>query len=407
MWLNSIKRRLAAFWPASGANVAVMFALSSVPLALGIGVAIDFSRAASVRTQMQAGLDAAVLAGAKASSAVTQSAAVAMAKNVFAGEVATIGGSPTTTFTFNSDGSLSGSATFSLPTSFAGLTGVSALSLGVQATAGGSHTPICVLLLDPTASQSLLANSGTNISAPNCEFDVASTANPGAIFNAGTNISSKKLCLQSANYINNGGTEPNFSPSCAAASNPFIGKLPAPPSTTCSGAYANGGNFSGTVNLSPGVYCGWFNFNNAPTVTFQPGVYVISGGGWNVDGGKWTGSGVTFYFADTSHIQFNSGINATLSAPTVGTYAGILFYEKDGLSLSPFVFDDSVGENLSGLIYLPSRNITFNSTSNVTTPQVTVVADTAIFDTLNWSLTPNSAWPIGGGSGGGAIHLTQ
>lgn len=388
--------------------MAVLFALSSVPLSLGIGIAIDFSHAASVRTYMQAGLDAAVLAGEKASLTVTQSAAVTIASNVFAGEVATIGGNPTANFTFNSDGNLSGSATFSLPTSFGGLIGVSALSLGVQATAAaGSKIPICILLLDPTASQSLLANSGTNISAPNCEIDVASTANPGAIFNSGTNISSEKLCLQSANYINNGGTEPNFSPSCATASNPFVGKLPAPVSTTCSGPYANGGNFSGTVNLSPGVYCGWFNFNNAPTVTFQPGVYVISGGGWNVDGGTWSGSGVTFYFADTSRIQFNSGINATLSAPTVGTYAGILFYEKDGLALSPFVFDDSVGESLSGLIYLPSRNITFNSTSNETTPQVTVVADTAIFDTLNWSLSPNSIWPIGGGSGGGSIHLTQ
>ena len=229
MWLNSIKRRLAAFRPASGANVAVVFALSSVPLALGIGAAIDFSHAASVRTEMQAGLDAAVLAGVNASSTVTQSAAVAMAKNVFAGEVATIGGSPTATFTFNSDGSLSGSATYSLPTSFGVVTGAQTLSLAVRATAVANQSQVCILLLDPTASQSLLANSGTNISAANCEIDVASTANPGAIFNAGTNISSKKLCLKSANYINNGGTEPNFSPSCATASNPFVGKLPAPP----------------------------------------------------------------------------------------------------------------------------------------------------------------------------------
>ena len=67
-------------------------------------------------------------------------------------------------------------------------------------------------------------------------------------------------------------------------------------------------------------------------MNFKPGVYVIKGGGWNVNGGSWTGSGVTFYFADTSHIQFNSGISATLSAPTSGTYSGLLFYEPDGLA---------------------------------------------------------------------------
>jgi hypothetical protein len=146
--------------------------------------------------------------------------------------------------------------------------------------------------------------------------------------------------------------------------------------------------------MNPGTYNGTINFNNNPNVTFNPGVYVIEGGGWNVNGGSWTGSGVTFYFADSSKIQFNSGMSMTLSAPTTGTYAGILFYELDGLSLSPLVFDDSVSESLSGLIYLPSRNITFNSTSNVSSPTVTVVANTAIFDAVNWSLSPSSTWTI-------------
>jgi hypothetical protein len=153
------------------------------------------------------------------------------------------------------------------------------------------------------------------------------------------------------------------------------------------------------------VYCGWFNFNGSPTVTLQPGVYVIKNGGWNVNGGKWTGTGVTFYFADTSHIQFNSGMNMTLSAPTSGTYSGILFYEPDGLSTSQFVFNDSVSESLSGLIYLPSRQLTFNSTSNMTSPNVTVIADSAIFDTLNWNVTPNAQWPVSNGSS--SVHLTQ
>jgi hypothetical protein len=122
---------------------------------------------------------------------------------------------------------------------------------------------------------------------------------------------------------------------------------------------------------------------------------------------------VTFYFADSSYIQYNSGMNLTLNAPTTGTYAGILFYEKDGLSDSNFVFDDSVSETLTGLIYLPSRNITFNSTSNETTPGITLIANTAIFNTLNWSLSPQTLWPISNSSttSGGATtttyHLTQ
>jgi hypothetical protein len=134
---------------------------------------------------------------------------------------------------------------------------------------------------------------------------------------------------------------------------------------------------------------------------------VIKGGGWTVDGGSWTGTGVTFYFADSSNIQYNSGMRMTLSAPTSGTYAGILFYEADGLSTSNFVFDDSVSENLSGFIYLPSRNITFNSTSNEITTNIGVIANTAIFDGVNWSLTPSTLWPITSGSGSTEPHLTQ
>ena len=68
-----------------------------------------------------------------------------------------------------------------------------------------------------------------------------------------------------------------------------------------------------------------------------------------------------------------------------------------------------MSENLSGLIYLPSRDITFNSTSNLSTPQVTVVANTAIFDTMNWSLSPSTQWPISnaGTGAGGEVLLTQ
>src|SRR5947209_14858391 len=46
-------------------SVAVIFAVAIVPILLGIGAAIDFSRANSVRNTMQAALDNALLAGGK------------------------------------------------------------------------------------------------------------------------------------------------------------------------------------------------------------------------------------------------------------------------------------------------------------------------------------------------------
>jgi len=406
MRLHTFFRTFRSFAPDRRGNVAIMFALSASVLTIGLAGAVDYSHASSVRSKMQEALDTAVIAGEKASASGTQSAALTTAAEVFSGNFAAVSTSATSTFTFNADGSLSGSASYTMPTFFGAIMAQPNIAMGVRSKAAGSASSVCILLVDPSASQSLLANSGTNITASNCEIDVSSTANPDAIFNSGVTINASKTCLKSANYIKNGGTINNLTASCSTATNPYVGVLPAPASTTCSGATANGGNYNGgNVTLTPGVYCGWFNFNSAPTVTLQPGVYVIKNGGWNVDGGTWTGTGVTFYFADTSHIQFNSGMNMTLSAPTSGTYSGILFYEPDGLSVSQFVFDDSVSESLSGLIYLPSRQLTFNSTSNVSSPTVTVIADSAIFDTMNWNLSPSAQWPVSNGSA--TVHLTQ
>jgi Flp pilus assembly protein TadG len=62
------------------ANVALMFSLLAVPLMLAVGVGVDYGMAAKTRVQMQAALDAAVLAGAAASSTQSQIAALAVAR---------------------------------------------------------------------------------------------------------------------------------------------------------------------------------------------------------------------------------------------------------------------------------------------------------------------------------------
>jgi Flp pilus assembly protein TadG len=409
-----LARLIKRFATDSRAHTATMFAIAAIPLSLGAGAAFDYARLSQADAKLQNAIDAAVVSGVGTNaSQLTQAAAITYVTNIFTANARTIGQVSSSSFTFNADGSLTGTATVSVPTTLMRLGGITHVSLDVTATAvppaSTSSSKVCILLLDPSASQALLMNSGANINAPNCEVDVASQGNPAAIFNSGTTLATSKTCLRGSSYINNGGSHPNLVTGCATAADPFAGNLPAPPSTACAGPYANGGNFNGgTVNLTPGVYCGWLNFNSSPTVNLAAGVYVIANGGWNVNGGTWTGSGVTFYFADTSKIQFNSGMNMTLSAPTSGTYSGILFYEQSGLSQSQFVFDDSIAENLTGLIYLPSRNVTFNSTSNLSSPQFTLVADTAIFDTANWNLSPGPMSINGAGSGSsGNARLTR
>lgn len=204
----------------------------------------------------------------------------------------------------------------------------------------------------------------------------------------GSTIQSARICIEGSTIIDNGGTHPNLKTNCRTAVDPFAGKLPVPSNSACS--HTNLVFNGGTANLMPGVYCGGVNFNSGTNVTLAPGLYVIRGGDWNVNGGTWTGSDVTFYFEDTSRIQFNSAITSSMSAPSTGSYAGILIYEKEGLSRSPFVIDDSKGSDLTGLIYLPSRDTIFNSDSKANGEKITMVFNTLILDQTKWRLVSAS-----------------
>ncbi|GAA0544638.1 hypothetical protein FHS83_000535 [Rhizomicrobium palustre] len=382
-------------------NVAVIYALSLVPAMVAAGAAVDFISALNAKTELQNAIDAATLAGAAASNNASAAA------NVFAAEPkSSFAAISAPVFSTNGDGSFTGKVTATVATNFLPMAGIKSMSVSASATAKmGASTSVCVLILNKNNSQTLLMNSGADIEASQCEVDVASTASPAAIFNGGSTLNTKKTCIASSSILDNGGTHPNLSTKCAVQPDPFAGKLPVP---STSAPDCNGGNYNGgPVVLSPGVYCGWYNFNNAPSVSFQPGVYVIKGGGWNVNGGTWSGTGVTFYFADSSKIQFNSGVSASLSAPSSGSYAGILMYEAPGLSSSQFLFDDSKGHNLDGLIYLPSRQLVMNSGATVSSDHVTVVVDSLIVNSSTWTIAPQTTLSIAGSSGSGSPYLMK
>jgi Flp pilus assembly protein TadG len=272
------------------------------------------------------------------------------------------------------------------------------------ATASSTGPAVCIYVLG-TGSQTLTVNSSFNLNAPNCEIDVASTASTAAIFDSGATLSVMKTCV-AGTVINNGATVGGLATRCSTHSNPYKGTLAAP---TVGGCTVNGANCSGTVSLNPGTYCGNFNFNGTGTVKLAAGTYIFDGTNWNINSG-WTitGTGVTFYFVNSSsYVQFNSGVTVSLTAPTSGTYANVLMFEPDGLSTSSFAIDgaSSSGHALQGLVYLPSRNITFNSTYSGTADAFTLVVNQLIFDSnspKSWSITPAS-----GGGASGSIVLTN
>jgi Flp pilus assembly protein TadG len=396
--IKVLARLAADFRRADAGNIAVTFAIALVPVLGVVGGAVDYSKAGDVKSHLRGALDTALLAGVTQPSGQQVSTATAVFNGNFNGKFAS---TATASFSVNTDGSLTGTANSSVPATFLGVFGISTIPVGASgtATARSPKTDVCILLVNPLRSQALLVNSGAQIKAPNCEIDVLSTQNPAAIFNAGLNV--KNICIRGSTIIKNGGANPPAETGCAAIADPFAGKLPTVSSGACT--YNNQVYNSGNVTLSPGTYCGSTNFNGTGALTLNPGLYVIQNGamifnsGWTV-----TGSGVTFYLVDqNATITFNGGVKATLSAPTSGSYANILIYEPTGLPNSNLPINGSSGDSFTGLFYLPSRDVTINSVSNMATNSVSMVFSTLILDATNWSIAAG-ALPMSRAASGGA-----
>jgi hypothetical protein len=89
-------------------------------------------------------------------------------------------------------------------------------------------------------------------------------------------------------------------------------------------------------------------------VTLLPGIYYLKGGGFSVSGdAKVTGSGVMIYNAPltaTDTIALSHGGEADLTAPTSGTYAGIVVF-RNRTSHVPITLTDHGEVELSGTFY--------------------------------------------------------
>lgn len=370
-------------------QAAMFFGLALAPLLLTAGAAIDLGRASQARSALQDAVDAGTLAAAK-----TPELPLAQREQIARSTVrANLGPlanliNPNVSAVSPSAGQIQVTATAALPTTVMKLMRLQTIDLSATATAAnavaGSQSKVCILAKSATASPGLLANAFASLNAPGCEIHVASQGNPAATFNSSVDLKVARICVAGKNLLLNSATLPMLQTDCKTASDPFEATLPTVSAGACT---VSGQTYSGEVTVSPGVYCGGFNFNGSGKLTLNPGLYVFKSAVWNLNTG-WTivGSGVTFYFADkNSYVQINGGVPATLTAPTSGAYADILMFEPKSLERSPLVVNGGSGHVFQGLMYLPSRDLTFNNMSNLTAEKITLVVNSIILNTSNWN----------------------
>ena len=373
-----------------------MSALSLIALCALVGLAADTGYFFDCKRQMQTAADAAALAGAEqlrraGNGQIVSAADAAAASNGFTNNVN--GTSiqvhiPPSSGYYTSDGSyVEAIITQDRPTLFMRVLGIPTGRASARAVAGVQDLPNCIYALSQTGTGLATNGSGASLSAAcgivvNSSAASALNAGAGAVFGTSVAITGtySGSCSSSEPSGCRTGVPPQPDPLAQLADPQFSGcDFGEPTPVKVSG---------GVVSLNPGVYCNGISITSGASVTFQPGVYILNGGGLSVNGNSTIqGTGVTFY--NTARGNYSYGpVNLTggtlgfLNAPTSGPTGGILFFQdrtitpKSGKSTN--VIAGSSNLNFNGTFYFPTTNLTFSGGGQVATNYTIMVAKTVV-----------------------------
>jgi hypothetical protein len=267
-------------------------------------------------------------------------------------------------------------------------------TVAVQSTAEVIQPPVpaCIYALNRTAPGALSVAGGSSIDSKNCGIAVNSSSSSALTIggNSKTTITAAFVKIV-GDFQRNG--QSTISPTPITRVSLFsdpLGNLPAPPAPTLCD-HTNYAISSGSDTLSPGTFCGGIKISGPADVTFKPGVYYVYGGGINFTSAnsKINGTDVTFFNTDGrgpniaivypfAPITISGQPNVTLSAPTTGTYSGVLFYKDRNVSSSNNT-DQITGQTqptLTGTIYLPGDNLLLSGGVSTGQNQPAIIADT-------------------------------
>ncbi len=349
----------------------IVVALSMVVLLGFLGLAIDMSYLRTVKQRMQTAADAAALAGASELSYgdVTSAAKTDAATNGFTdgsnGVTVIVNNPPQTTSDphYNDSKYVETVISQSAPTMFGRILGTRTVTVEARSEAHLGSSPNCFFVSSPSATFQV---NGGSLTAQ-CGLVVSSNASV-AFQSNGATISATSISVHGGAQINGGSVTPTPQTNVATPPDPLsylpkptVGACGSGSGTTWSGSSSqvqiNGGT---SATFNPGVYCGGIQFNGSVTASFAPGVYIISNGYFQLNGtSTLTGSGVIFYMVGSGSFQFNGTSHFNLTAPTTGSYAGILFFQDPNDSSTAQLNGDS-STVFQGALYFPGALLQLN-----------------------------------------------
>jgi len=225
----------------------------------------------------------------------------------------------------------------------------------------------CIIVLDPQDQSTYMATGGALVTA-NCGIYVNSQ-NLKAFDQNGSgcthasfigivgDIKSDSCSLPPQGSIGTG---------ISAVKDPLAGVAPPqftpPPAGSCLSQQP------GQTEFTAGTYCGGISLNSGGPYTFNPGTYILYGGGLTINSqANVSGTGVTFYNTGDKNYGFQAisitgGGIVTLSAPTSGPLAGMLFFEDSDPTKHGQITNTITGQSgstFTGALYFPTTSLSY------------------------------------------------
>jgi hypothetical protein len=237
----------------------------------------------------------------------------------------------------------------------------------------GNANSACVLQLDKTAPGGFTMSNGATANLVQCGLIVDSKDLAGLTMSGAALLTAKSVVVSGGASITNGASI--SPPSALKTQQPYVADPYAGVARPAYSGCGKGTNKSyghGTWALTPGVYCKGIAFTNDAVVTMASGVYTVDRGTFDVGGAvRLTGLNVTIVLTSSTGSSYatvviSNGANVTLTAPTSGATAGIVFFgDRAAPKTTTANFGGGAAINLNGAIYVPTQKLIFqNGISN-------------------------------------------
>jgi Flp pilus assembly protein TadG len=374
-------------------NVALIFGICAIPIAMAVSIGLDMSNASAMKSEIQAATDSAVLAAAtRLAVNATEDDKEEIAVDTFYANLSPalaslIIGAPDVAIDFPGKTVHMGVTVKTTPLLSSLVT--DEVDLFVEATAGVSNgVPICMMALNPTAEKSLSIQGTADIMANSCAVHVNSEAEGNALYQNGNgSATAASFCVKGEH------SGSNFTPppedGCMVENDPLLSTYKSEWSTygisskACDHTNLAQINTATTVttNFSPGVFCGGLSIKKGK-VHFSPGIYVFRDGALDIQAqGTLEGTNITILFEGNSDTRLvtQAGASINISASTSSPFKGIAISQHwNSIPSSPNLIIGGGTMEINGILYFPSQplKITGNGDIGTSAAQFAIMADT-------------------------------